>query len=172
MAKKFPEYKDQPASVLVKSALDLIHTPGTVFEIRIPKTKYNTVAGYFNDTGIAALAIGQVNGKGFPAIYTTVNPIDPALIARNENKFEYGTHVTTTDAEIIRRRWFLIDIDPVRPAGISSTDAELQMAVDRADKIVDWLSSIGWPKPLRGLSGNGAHIMYRVDEPNALFDRL
>ena len=70
MAKKFPEYKDQPASVLVKSALDLIHTPGTVFEIRIPKTKYNTVAGYFNDTGIAALTIGQVNGKGFPAIYT------------------------------------------------------------------------------------------------------
>lgn len=158
-----PEYKDTKPAILIKNFLD--HVIEGVFEIRIPKTKYGTIAGYFNDTAIAASLIAKENGK-YPAIYVTANPVAPALIARNNNKFEYGSQTTTNDAEIVCRRWFLIDLDPVRPAGISSTDQELAQAINKATDIVEWLGSIGWPEPYMATSGNGAHVMYRVDEPN------
>lgn len=162
---QFKEYKDAKPAMLIKAFLD-IFTEG-VFEIRVPKAKYGTISGYFDDTAIAASLIAKENGK-YPAIYVTANPVDPALLARSENRFTFGTLLgtTTTDAEIIRRRWFLIDLDPIRPTGISSTDGELDLAIRKADDISEWLSSLGWPLPLRSNSGNGAHLMYRIDEPN------
>jgi hypothetical protein len=159
----FDEYKTTRPAILIKNFLD--HFTEGVFEVRIPKTKYGTISGYFNDTAIAAALIAKENAK-HPGIYVTANPVDSALLARNENKFEYGCHTTSTDSEITRRRWFLVDLDPIRPAGISSTDQELNSAVALADSIEEWLTSLGWPAPLRAMSGNGAHLMYRVDEPN------
>lgn len=157
-------YKETKASVLVKHVLDIIHEEGEVFEIRIPKTKAGTISGYFNDHSKAATFVSRENGK-HQAIYATVNPVQPALLARMENRLSLS-QVTTTDAEITRRRWFLLDFDPVRPAGISSTKEELAASKDRAESVIEWLTSIGWPEPLQASSGNGWHLMYRIEEPN------
>jgi hypothetical protein len=161
----FEEYKDTKPAILIKAALDLIHVPGEVFEVRIPKTRMGTISGYFSDTAVAAALIAKENNK-HQALYATVNPIKPALLARNENRFEFGSHNTTSDGDIERRRWFLLDFDPVRPAGISSSDAELEQARLTSDLVIDWLRSLGWPEPMIAESGNGIHVMYRVDEPN------
>jgi hypothetical protein len=59
----------------------------------------------------------------------------------------------------------LIDLDPVRASGIPSTDAEHQAALDKAQKIKEWLNSRGWPPPMVADSGNGAHLLYLVDLP-------
>lgn len=165
-SKEFPEYKHNKPAVLIKAGLELFHEPGEVFEVRIPKTKVGTIAGYFNDTSIAAMLIARENTRGHQAIYVTMNPVNPELIARNENKLEFGTFTTSSDADIVRRRWFLIDLDPKRPAGISSTDAELDKAGELATMVTDWLRSLGWPEPIRACSGNGVHVMYRMDTPN------
>jgi hypothetical protein len=157
-------YKDVKPAVMIKSALDLIHEPGEVFEVRIPKTKAGTLSGYFNDTSKAALVLARENGK-HQAIYATVNPVKPSLMARMENQIGIS-HTTTTDSEIERRRWFLLDFDPVRPTGISSTNGELAMAEDAAIRTAEWLTSLGWPEPIHASSGNGWHLMYRIDEPN------
>lgn len=157
-------YKDVKPTILIKNVLDQIHEPGEVFEVRIPKTKAGTLSGYFNDTAKAAIFIGKENGK-HQSIYATVNPVQPSLLARMENKIAIS-QVTTTDAEIERRRWFLLDFDPVRPTGISSTDGELENARVRALELAEWLTTIGWPKPMQGCSGNGWHLMYRIDMPN------
>lgn len=162
---KFAEYDGTKPSILIKKALDVIHEPGTVFEIRIPKTRAGTMSAYFTDTTIAAALAAKENGK-HQAIYTTVNPVNPPLVARSENQFAIGNPTTTTDAEIEKRRWFLLDFDPVRPAGISSSDNELEAAKDRAISVRDWLTTLDWPLPVEGMSGNGYHLMYRVDEPN------
>lgn len=161
----FIEYKDTKPSIIVKAALNILHDTDEVFEVRIPKTRAGTISGYFSDITKAAAVIAKENGK-HQAIYATVNPIKPELLARNENKLEFGSQTTTTDSEILKRRWFLIDLDPARPAGISSTDAEIAATKSLATDMIDWLSSIGWPEPLIAESGNGVHIMYRVDEPN------
>jgi len=161
----FEEYRDTPATALVKAGLDFLHEPGGCYEIRIPGGRGRTISGYFDDSSKAAVLIAKENKK-WPGIYVTANPVQPALIARNHNRFDYGATVTTADHEIEKRRWFLLDLDPVRPAGVSSSDAELEDTTQLADAIVNWLSSIGWPEPYVAMSGNGIHIMYRVDEPN------
>jgi hypothetical protein len=55
----------------------------------------------------------------------------------------------------------LVDFDPVRPRGVASTDAELAAAIDLRNRFVAAQSAIGWPHPALGLSGNGAHALYR-----------
>ena len=73
---------------------------------------------------------------------------------------------TTSDKDVLSRRWLPIDIDPVRPSGISSTKSEHAAAHARAQDIQEWLSDQGWPTPLYADSGNGAHLLYRIDLPN------
>src|SRR5207247_1842544 len=70
--------------------------------------------------------------------------------------------------DILKRRWLLIDFDPVRPTGISSTDAEHEAALKRAREVRAWLIEQGVPGNAMVLadSGNGAHLLVRIDLPN------
>jgi len=65
------------------------------------------------------------------------------------------------DANIHRVVRLLVDFDPVRPRGVPSTEEELTAAVDRRNRFVAAQMAIGWPHPALGMSGNGAHAMYR-----------
>ena len=73
---------------------------------------------------------------------------------------------TASDGDIVRRCWLFIDFDPVRPAGISATDAEHEAALERARRCRDWLHARGWPAPLAADSGNGSHLAYRLGLEN------
>lgn len=59
-----------------------------------------------------------------------------------------------------------MDIDPVRPAGISSTDEEHEAAIARA-KVIAGDMEAEWGRPIIGDSGNGGHLLYPVDFPNS-----
>ncbi|MGL5176581.1 MAG: hypothetical protein ACRC8N_00515, partial [Aeromonas veronii] len=161
---QFSEYQKVKPAILIKATLDLMFPNGEVFEVRIPKTKAGTISGYFNDTAVAASAIARENGK-HQSIYVTANPVNPDLLARSENKFTWGSQLTTTDADIVKRNWFLMDFDPTRPVGISATEGEMELARQKARLVTDWLTSLGWPEPIFADSGNGCHVMYKADEP-------
>ncbi len=111
-----------------------------------------------------SLDFSTVNG-----VYITLNEVAPALLARRANrvKMRLGRKdATTADSDIVRRRWFPVDIDPVRPSGVSSTAEEHALALKKAEDLAAWLGEHGFPEPVRGDSGNGAHLLYRVDLPN------
>lgn len=153
-------------SIQVLTTLSKLVEPESVFEIRIPKThSHGTVAGYFNDPALAVKHVVNVDGK-VPSIYFTLNPVNPMLLARSANRFEQRATTTTTDRDILKRVWLPLDFDPVRPAGISSTDEEHEAALNKAYEVKEYLTSIGWPVPLVGDSANGAHLLYRIDIPN------
>lgn len=144
----------------IRRALALM-TDG-VFEIRIPKAgRHRTIRGYFNDTAEAARSAAAWSGK-VPSVYITLNPVNPALLARANNRMESYAESTTSDADILSRRWLLIDIDPKRPAGISSSEGEHVAALAKAEEIAEWLKTCGWPAPVCADSGNGGHLLYRV----------
>ncbi len=159
----------------IRRFLELLFEPGDVFEVRAPgcrdrpDAKYAyTCSGYFTfDTldraadEIAALDRSAVA----PGIYVTLNPVAPALLARSANRIKPRARETTQDKDVVRRRWLLIDIDPVRPAGVSSTDTELALATERARAVADHLTDSGWPAPIVVMSGNGYHLLYRLDLP-------
>lgn len=140
-------------------------TPGTVTELRILNTTRGTMSGYFDDPAKLAAAAAQWSGKA-PGIYVTANPVNPALLARAHNRVvAYAKH-TTGDNDIIRRHWLLIDCDPVRPPGISATEAEHDAALDRAREICAWVRSLGFSALILADSGNGGHVLAAIDLPN------
>src|SRR5262249_11210167 len=76
-----------------------------------------------------------------------------------------GEDETTNDNNILCRRWLPIDADPRRPSGISSTDAEKAKALEVVLAIRYYLNGLGWPAPILADSGNGYHLLYRLDLP-------
>ena len=66
----------------VADPFSLLHEPGSVFEVRIPNAgRAGTISGYFDDCEAAAKAIARYDHKA-PGIYVTLNPVNPALLAR------------------------------------------------------------------------------------------
>jgi hypothetical protein len=101
-------------------------------------------------------------------VYVTINPVNPALLARANNRLKVlkdKKPVSATDKDIIGRRWLPIDIDPVRPSGISATETEKATARNFIDGVRKDLRGRGWPDPLLVDSGNGFHLWYRIDFP-------
>ena len=156
----------------IRAALAVLAEPGAVIEIRAFGRNGSTWSGYYSDAALCADAVEARDAAGdMDGIYVTLNPVDPALHAKRHNRIERLPQraSTTADAAIVRRRWLLVDIDVNHPAGvsgISSTDLEKAAAVALADRIAVALTGEGWPGPVVADSGNGAHLLYRVDLPN------
>jgi hypothetical protein len=74
--------------------------------------------------------------------------------------------VTTSDHDILKRSWLLVDCDPKRPAGISSTNREHGRAITTGCGVWDDLRGAGFGDPVVADSGNGAHLLYRLEMPN------
>jgi hypothetical protein len=149
----------------VQRALCAILAPDQVVEVRCPNVRGHVVSGYFNQPDTLAQAVGAITRAA--GIYITANPVKPELLARAANRVrELGKgESTTSDADILSRRWLLIDCDPERPAGISSTDSEHDASLAVAETLAASLMSEGWPAPIIADSGNGGHLMWRIDLP-------
>jgi hypothetical protein len=147
-------------------AATTICAPGGVHEVRIPKTSdKRVVSGYFDDPEQLAREVAPWSSK-VPGVYMTLNPCDPAHLERVDNTLHPYVTNTTNDSQILLRRWLAVDYDPQRPSEISSTDAQHEAAIEWAQRCRDWLRGQGWPPPILADSGNGAHLLYRVDLPN------
>ena len=163
---------DTVPSVIAQSLHALLE-PDQIVELRILNSKTGTsrytenLTGYFDTDHIeeAAQAVaGVASATGF---YWTLNPVKPALHARAYNRIKKAEKGGSTgDHEIIYRRWLLIDLDPCRPAGISATDAEKATSKIMAQQVRDYLKERAWPNPVVIDSGNGFHLLYRIQLPS------
>ncbi|HDS63945.1 MAG TPA: hypothetical protein ENN52_07490, partial [Methanofollis liminatans] len=153
---------------MIRKALAALFREGDVVEVRALADRF-THSGYFDDPGRLADAAEALDADPeVRGIYVTLNEVKPALLARRSNRVKMRltrSDPTTSDADIVHRRWLPVDLDPVRPSGVSSTDAEHEAALRKADEIALWLSEQGFPAPIRADSGNGAHLLYRIDLP-------
>jgi hypothetical protein len=149
-------------------AIDTLFFEPCVVEVRVVKAgKLGTVSGYFQlpeHREEMVAAVEEHSGKF--SIYWTINPAHPDLLARANNRTKPYQIYTTEDRAITKRNWLAIDIDPERFAGISSSAAEKADAKLVMIDMVNWLSEQGWPLPIRATSGNGYHILYRINLPN------
>ena len=156
----------------ITHALRLWFQAGDVFEVRVLDAvsadyrREHIESGYFDYEHISAVPEALKRLLSFRGVYVTVNPVNPDLLARAVNRLRpAGRNPTTADTDIVRRRWLLIDCDPRRASGVSSSNAEHESALGKAREIRDGLSSLGWPDPIMTDSGNGAQLMYRIDLP-------
>ena len=156
----------------ITHALRLWFQAGDVFEVRVLDAvsadyrREHIESGYFDYEHISAVPEALKRLLSFRGVYVTVNPVNPDLLARAVNRLRpAGRNPTTADTDIVRRRWLLIDCDPRRASGVSSSNAEHESALAKAREIRNGLSSLGWADPIMTDSGNGAQLMYRIDLP-------
>ena len=156
----------------ITHALRLWFQAGDVFEVRVLDAvsadyrREHIESGYFDYEHISAVPEALKRLLSFRGVYVTVNPVNPDLLARAVNRLRpAGRNPTTADTDIVRRRWLLIDCDPRRASGVSSSNSEHESALAKAREIRDGLSSLGWADPIMTDSGNGAQLMYRIDLP-------
>jgi hypothetical protein len=147
---------------------------GRVFEVRAVKAsvpsyrRRHTRSGFFDadhleDAVAAALTLDQ----SAAGVYFTMNPLTPDLLARRANRIDAADEGgLATDRDVLCRRLLLIDADPQRPDGISATDAEKATALGVVESVRDHLLARGWPAMVLADSGNGYHLLPRIDLPN------
>ncbi|HLZ61705.1 MAG TPA: hypothetical protein VKR06_32570 [Ktedonosporobacter sp.] len=151
----------------IKHAHQLLFAPGQVVEVRALEASMGgsrpaTYSGYFDNAQALITALGSLtSAKG---IYWGIQQCHPDLLHRVHNKLVSAKH-TTSDHEIVRYRWLPIDCDVRRLADISSTNQEHSTSGARARHIRELLRARGWPDPIFASSGNGAHLLYRIDLP-------
>jgi hypothetical protein len=151
----------------IKRFLELCFPPGSVIELRAPKTRKKVQSGYFSDFDKLVQAAASFSGQ-CPGVYVTLNELKPELLARSVNRVTPFCEVTTSDDDVVRRRYVSIDVDATRPPNISSTDAQHEAALRKAQECTEYLITLGFPRDsiIIGDSGNGGHILPRVDLPN------
>lgn len=99
--------------------------------------------------------------------YFTLNEINDDLYSREQHDvFIKKPKSTTTDGDVVRRRFVLIDLDPSRSAGISASDEEFEKAHLKAVALYRYLLGIGFKEPMITTSGNGYHLYVPCDMPN------
>ena len=167
--------KFQPDPKVLREFLAAIMPEDAAIELRVfhaqyassghvvPAERYSaTLAGWYNDADSLVCDAQRLRGiSGF----ITINPVDPSLLGRSLNRLSKCRNVTSDD-NVLSLRWLYIDIDAVRPAGISSSDAEWISATQKRDVILAENPELA-AASLWGSSGNGAWIFARLpDLPN------
>jgi putative DNA primase/helicase len=133
----------------------------------VPGDQYaRTLSGWYDISsadGLEDLIVDALRISGV-SVYVTLNPVHPDLISRCRNKLGKNRN-TTAATDILRYERFLIDIDPIRRAGISATDAEVAAALRVRDQILAEIPGLR-SAAIWGCSGNGGYIAPRVLLPN------
>ena len=117
-------------------------------EIRsFDKEKRATAVGWFDDQDRMAKWVAKTARDGIheghrsvhDAVYWTINPVSAALLSRKQKNEMSLCSTASRDEDVTRRIWLPIDIDPVRPSGISASAAERGFAREVANAVLDEL---------------------------------
>lgn len=145
---------------------------GRMFEIRIlgGKWQWQAASGYFKDveTMISQLQpiLCDIGHNGNAQAFFCLNEINEELYSRVQREQFISKAPTTKDGDITRRKWVLIDFDPIRTKDVSSSDVEKEKAHKKAQEVYKFLRGSGFNEPVISMSGNGYHLLYKVDMPN------
>jgi hypothetical protein len=108
---------------------------------------------------LAGLLDDVRDNPGSVGNFVAVNP----LPADFQGQSGTGAHVPDFSC----RRWFVLDVDPVKPAkDVNATDGEHSAARDVMGQAIAFLGGKGAPDPLLIDTGGGWLALYRVELPN------
>jgi hypothetical protein len=122
---------------------------------------YVRVAQTSSDEGLIKLLRAAERIPGYAGAYQLVNgPVCADLSARMAQDKWVITKTRATDRDVAMRRAIYVDVDALRPKGISSTDSELSAAWEVANEIRQYLAErIGGAPIGFGCSGNGYFLL-------------
>ena len=144
----------------IRQWFDLFKDNNELVEIRIldPATR-KTYSGYFTDVENILREVSRFSRCN---CYFTLNVINPACYSREQHDvISMHPKATTSDSDIIGRKWCLIDIDCEKPSDTNSTDEEKELAKEVVNNVYKFLRDEGFAKPIVCDSANGYHLLFR-----------
>lgn len=146
----------------VRRSFSILVSPGKLSEVRIlrkrPKNVYSGIFRTADDLLKALHKMDLLNTN----IYIVLNAINESCAAMEQyGQFLAGVE-TIKDGDIDYYVWFVIDIDAIRKSGISSNNEELKGSFSVATTVYNFLRENSWPEPVKAISGNGAHLLYKI----------
>ena len=92
-----------------------------------------------------------------------MNVINDACYSREQHdRISTRPKSTTSDNEILARKWCLIDIDCEKPADTNSSDEEKELAKEVVNNVYKFLRDEGFEQPVICDSANGFHLLYKM----------
>lgn len=152
----------------IRKTIHALKNDGELFEVRCLEANGNRVSsGYFRNADTMLEQLCHLNSSD-SNIYIVLNDIKPDCYSREQrNRFVTNTKVQTSDNDIIGYDWLFVDVDPKRPSGVSSSDEQLQKAKETGNNIYAFMLNIGFNSPVTAMSGNGIHLLYRIQLANS-----
>ena len=149
-----------------RRAISVLKPNGELFEIRfIPTTKnrYEIYSGYFTNADTLISELRKFAPRETGNLYFTLNEINQACYSRTQRDRFIRTSGSTSDNDIVGYQWLMIDFDPERPSDISASNDELEHAHLKAIAVYRYLAENGFTEPIAAISGNGYHLLYRIN---------
>jgi hypothetical protein len=177
----------------IKSGARILFNPKQLVEVRAMGTNGHWRGFYFDDHERMAQVVEQLDQDDrVQSLYYVFNLVDPklvesrqtcqcdkcvrgGLIVKNPTSDEVEKIITgpsqhlTQNEEVRTIRWLFIDVDTIRATGHEhdpSTREEKAACKEVTKKVLSYLKDKGWPSALLGNSGNGYHILLRIEQPN------
>ena len=164
------ERKDNRLNYSARKFLQFVHAPGSIIQVFVKEVDFlpnGNLIGFYDLDHLNELAedVKQHSGQA-TAIFYSLNPVTPSCHNRAKNCLKPGSDTQPAkNSDILCRHLMLIDIDPVRDSGCSATDVDKEVAYWLGRIVSRDLRKAGWPRPVVVDSGNGYHLLYRVDLP-------
>ncbi len=133
-----------------------------VHEVVCKRADEKLYIGFFDDQQKALASVE--NDSTYVAAWYSLNPLKQLPEGATLNGPLRRSNRSKKDW-MSRRERLLIDSDPVREYG-NASEAEKAAAYRQAIAVREHLRSVGWPEPMLVDSGNGYHLIYRIDLPN------
>jgi hypothetical protein len=146
----------------VMAALEALYPHRVPLEMRVltKSAGFGTVSGVYDDYGLLAVHGLKWNADG-SNVYITLNGTGLKVT----NRWFPRRWRTTRDSDVPSYRYLFLDLDPVREPNTSSTDEEKSEAWKMLTTIREYLARREWPAPFVADSGNGFHLLYRIELP-------
>lgn len=155
----------------IKKTLEVFKTDNGLHEVRVINmlNQHENYSAIFDNDEDLIREVGRFDREPYN-LYFIFNELKDATRGLIQlNRFIKGAK-TIKDQNIKYLRWLMIDLDAIREGGvkdISSTNEEFQKTHLKAIDVYKYLKEIGFTDPVVCQSGNGYHIMYRLNNVEA-----
>ena len=147
---------------LIQQAIQTLFSPDDMVEVRGKKLDKKIRSKFYADQQQMVRALAKANAGGkFEALWYTLQRLKPGIDP--ETKSVNGQ--TTNTSDILSYEWLVIDVDRKDEASkkLNATNEELVELHAAALRVIAWLASKGFPEPVLACSGNGWHILYKLN---------
>jgi hypothetical protein len=158
----------------IQETINKLFAADDILEIRAIDNSGKVYAGFFDKHHHKEMISEIIRLNNFANVFIVLNHFADDYSSqdkyKNINVISDKNLNLTKSADIKNVDYFLVDIDPVRPSGVSSTNEELEAAWLVCDQVKTYLSSLEFNCPIIAMSGNGYHLLYPIiDSSNEMY---